>query len=72
MSYTEDQYLSALKIVDSYRLQQTKEREQSTHDAKIKQQENEDNCLGHEYRPSGGKWTPINQRSCINCGKTLF
>lgn len=26
------------------------------------------NCQHNEWEPSGGKWTSVTQRRCINCG----
>lgn len=30
-------------------------------------------CIdGCEYKPTGGKWTPEGQKSCIDCGHTIY
>ena len=41
-------------------------------DEKVRlRKEKENNCPEHEFRSSGGKWSSVTQRSCINCGLTI-
>lgn len=41
-------------------------------DEKVRlRKEKENNCPEHEFRSSGGKWSSVTQRSCINCGFTI-
>lgn len=46
--------------------------QKSVIDEKIRlRKEKESNCKEHEFRPSGGKWSSVTERSCINCGLTI-
>lgn len=71
---TEKEYLDAQKIVDEYKKQSNESNIIKQNRLQEKRKENEKWCSehgGHEYRPSGGKWSSATQRSCMYCGKTI-
>lgn len=71
---TESQYLLAKKVISKWEEQQqikrSKENEESLRQLRKKYEECERDG-GHEYRPSGGKYSSAIQQTCVHCGKTI-
>lgn len=72
---TEEQYKEAKKIVEGYDEQLRIANVVRSKRLKEEQLKREEECgkskFGHEYRSSGGKWSPQGQMTCIDCGKTI-
>lgn len=70
---TQKEYLEAEKVVAEYkeqlRITKINHNNQLNQEREKKYRWCEQNG-GHEYRPSGGKWSSVTQISCIDCGKT--
>ncbi len=66
---TYQQITSDIKATEM-RLEQLEKERDAFNEHQLKLRHEKYAKCDHEYLPSGGKWSPQSQMTCINCGHT--